>query len=181
MPWNRFWLRTGKMKQQIPVDSPPLRVLDAGGGNRQPGPGAQTTRLSSLISPGRCSTMRAPTQRLATVTDRIDTHAIDIHGLDKVFDSDQFDIVLCHNVIQFVDEIRPLLETLIRVLKPGGFLSLITMTSIRTSTRPAHSSTRPRSTIRFWTVDIHEYRTKSALAGGAGTRNRNLLRHTLPV
>jgi S-adenosylmethionine-dependent methyltransferase len=46
--------------------------------------------------------------------------------LDKLFDAGSFDIVLCHNVIQYVDEAQPLLELLARMIKPGGFLSLIT-------------------------------------------------------
>lgn len=134
MPWNRFGyeLVEHHLKQQIPVDSPPLRVLDAGGGN-----GVDSLALARMnhqvelvdLSRQMLDDARA-NAALAGVTDRIDTHAIDIHGLDKVFDSDQFDIVLCHNVIQFVDEIRPLLETLIRVLKPGGFLSLITINQL---------------------------------------------------
>ena len=63
---------------------------------------------------------------LAGVTDRLNTHAMDILGIAEKFNADEFDIVLCHNVIQFIDEVNPLLEILQKVLKPGGFMSLIT-------------------------------------------------------
>ena len=130
MPWNRFGyeLVEHNLKQHIPVDSPPLQVLDAGGGN-----GLDSLALARMnhcveiadISQQMLDDARA-NAALAGVTDRVNTHAVDLHGLDKVFDEARFDVVLCHNVIQFVDDIQPLLQSLIRVLKPGGFLSMIT-------------------------------------------------------
>ena len=130
MPWNRFGyeLIEHNLKKHIPVNSPPLRVLDAGGGN-----GLDSLALARMnhqidivdISQQMLNDARA-NAALAGVTARLDTHAIDILSIDKVFATNEFDIVLCHNVIQFIDEVQPLLEMLLQVLKPGGFISLIT-------------------------------------------------------
>jgi len=129
-PWNRFGyeLIEHNLKKHIPVDSPPLRVLDAGGGN-----GMDSLALARMnhqvdivdISQQMLNDARA-NAALAGVTDRVETHAMDIHSIDRKFAENEFDIVLCHNVIQFIDEVNPLLESIFRVLKPGGFLSLIT-------------------------------------------------------
>jgi len=130
MPWNRFGyeLVEHNLKKHIPVNSPPLRILDAGGGN-----GFDSLALARMnhqidivdISQQMLNDARA-NAALAGVTDRLDTHAMDIFSIDKVFSANEFDIVLCHNVIQFVDEVKPLLEMLLQMIKPGGFISLIT-------------------------------------------------------
>lgn len=128
-PWNRFGyqLVEHNLKKHISVDSPPLRVLDAGGGN-----GLDSLCLARMnhhvdlvdISQQMLNDARAKAA-LAGVTNRVATHAIDVFDIGDEFAGNEFDIVLCHNVIQFVDEVKPLLEIFARVLKPGGFLSLI--------------------------------------------------------
>jgi len=128
-PWNRFGyqLVEHNLKKHIPMDSPPLRVLDAGGGN-----GLDSLCLARMnhhidlvdISQQMLNDARA-NAALAGVTNRVATHAIDVFDIGDEFAGNEFDIVLCHNVIQFVDEVKPLLEIFSRVLKPGGFLSLI--------------------------------------------------------
>ena len=129
LPWNKFGyeLVEHNLKKHIPVDSPPLHVLDAGGGN-----GFDSLALARMnhkieiadISQQMLNDARA-NAALAGVTDRLQTHTADIHSLEKVFDDNQFDIVLCHNVIQYLDDIESILESFGRLLKPGGFLSLI--------------------------------------------------------
>ncbi|MDH3635857.1 MAG: HisA/HisF-related TIM barrel protein [Gammaproteobacteria bacterium] len=130
MPWNRFGyeLIEHNLKKHIPVDSRPLRILDAGGGN-----GFDSLALARMnhqidivdISRQMLDDARA-NAALAGVTDRLNTHAMDILTIGNKFPENEFDIVLCHNVIQFIDEVQPLLEVLRQVLKPGGFMSLIT-------------------------------------------------------
>jgi len=128
-PWNRFGyeLVEHNLKKHIPIDSPPLRILDAGGGNGLHSlPLARMNHHIDLVDVSLPMLNDASANSaLAGVTDRFDTHAIDIFSIGGKFSANEFDIVLCHNVIQFVDEVKPLLETLCNVLKPGGFLSLI--------------------------------------------------------
>lgn len=47
----------------------------------------------------------------------------DVEALTE-FADDTFDIVICHNVLEYADDKSAIVRELARVLKPGGFLSL---------------------------------------------------------
>lgn len=47
-----------------------------------------------------------------------------IEYLETVSDN-AFDVVICHNVLEYVDDIEAVLKQFARILKPGGFLSII--------------------------------------------------------
>lgn len=177
-PWNRlgYELIEHHLKNHIPVDSPPLRALDAGGGNGLDS--LALARMSHQVEIADISQQMLDDARanaaLAGVTDRVTTHAVDLHGLDRIFDAGQFDIVLCHNVIQFVDNTRPLLEKLARVLKPGGFLSLVTTNQYSLPYQAAFAdqdldrayelldqSSQHNS---IFDIDVHEYRLEEITA-----------------
>ena len=129
--WAKFSyeLVENNLKKHIPVESPPLRILDAGGGN-----GVDSLALArmnhqvDLVDTSQQMLDDANvTAALSGVSGRIQTHALDILSLSKQFPEPEFDIVLCHNVIQFVDDLDPVLDQLLKLLRPGGFLSLITV------------------------------------------------------
>jgi phosphoribosylformimino-5-aminoimidazole carboxamide ribotide isomerase len=129
--WSKFSyeLVENNLKKHIPVESPPLRILDAGGGN-----GVDSLALArmnhqvDLVDTSQQMLDDANvTAALSGVSGRIKTHAVDILSLSKQFPKPEFDIVLCHNVIQFVDDLEPVLDLLLKMLRPGGFLSLITV------------------------------------------------------
>ena len=42
-----------------------------------------------------------------------------------VFDDGCFDLVLCHNVLEYTNEKEPIIAEIMRVLKPGGLFSLV--------------------------------------------------------
>ena len=48
----------------------------------------------------------------------------DIESLSN-FDDDTFDIVFCHNVLEYIDDKKQILSELQRVLKPNGMLSIV--------------------------------------------------------
>jgi len=127
--WARFSyeLVENNLKKHIPVDAPPLQILDAGGGN-----GLDSLALARMnhqvdivdISQQMLNDANV-NAALAGVSGRITTHAVDILKINKEFDEKYFDLVLCHNVIQYVDELKPVIDTLNKVLKPGGIMSLM--------------------------------------------------------
>jgi phosphoribosylformimino-5-aminoimidazole carboxamide ribotide isomerase len=127
--WAKFSyeLVENNLKKHIPVDSPPMRILDAGGGN-----GLDSLALARMnhhldivdVSQLMLDDANA-NAALAGVSGRVTTHAMDIMSIGNKFSEDEFDMILCHNVAQFVDDIEPLCEVLFRVLKPDGVLSLI--------------------------------------------------------
>ena len=127
--WARFSyeLVENNLKKHIPVDSPPLRILDAGGGN-----GLDSLALARMnhqidivdVSQQMLNDANV-NAALAGVSGRISTKAVDILNIGKVFDEAEFDMVLCHNVIQYIDDLEPLFDVMGKVLKSGGVLSLI--------------------------------------------------------
>ncbi|MCR5225895.1 MAG: class I SAM-dependent methyltransferase [Eubacterium sp.] len=48
----------------------------------------------------------------------------DIDSL-KEFDDNSFDIIICHNVLEYIDDKENVIRELGRVLKPDGFISLV--------------------------------------------------------
>ena len=48
----------------------------------------------------------------------------DINAL-KEMESDYYDVVLCHNVLEYIDDKGAVIKELARVLKPGGEMSII--------------------------------------------------------
>lgn len=49
------------------------------------------------------------------------------NGIDYLqsLEDNTFDVVICHNVLEYVDDMNAVLTQLIRVLKPGGILSIV--------------------------------------------------------
>lgn len=43
----------------------------------------------------------------------------------KEINNDTFDIIFCHNVLEYIEEKEPIIAELFRVLKPGGKLSIV--------------------------------------------------------
>ncbi|MCR4731317.1 MAG: methyltransferase domain-containing protein [Saccharofermentans sp.] len=48
-------------------------------------------------------------------------------GIDYIrdMDADSFDLVICHNVLEYADDKEGILKQLVRVTKPGGILSVV--------------------------------------------------------
>ena len=117
-----------------------MKILDAGGGNGLDSLAlARMNHRIDLIDSSRPMLEDARTNAaLAGVNDRLSTHAMDILEVGDGFGENSFDMVLCHNVIQFVDNVKPLLQTLHKVLKPGGLLSLISTNQYSLPYQPAY-------------------------------------------
>lgn len=126
-PWNRlkYALTQSNLARHLPPG--PLAVLDAGGGN-----GADSLPLAlaghSVTLVDYSAEMLGVAVRRADelgLARRVATHIADLTRLHELFPRPQFDVVLCHNVVQYVDNAPPLLAALSATLKPGGLLSLI--------------------------------------------------------
>jgi SAM-dependent methyltransferase len=103
----------------------PLDVLDIGGGT-----GGFAVRVGAL---GHRVTVVDPSpDALAALDRRAREHDVAVTGrqgdlstLLDVVDHDSADVVLCHGVLEVVDDPAAALATLARVLRPGGVLSLL--------------------------------------------------------
>jgi S-adenosylmethionine-dependent methyltransferase len=130
-PWGKlkYKLIQANLAKHVGQHGRSLRVLDAGGGN-----GFDTFFLAEQghvvdlvdYSP---EMLEQAAQRVADggLEQQIHIYEADLIALPSLFRGVQFDVVLCHHVVQYVEDARTLLESLVSLLKPGGILSLVTI------------------------------------------------------
>lgn len=116
-----------------------LHILDAGGGNgREAIPlaklGHQMTLLDSSPMMLNDAGVYADEHQVAN---RITYRLGDIEEMESFFESEQFDVILCHNVLHFSDRPDRQLNAMFRTLKPGGFVSILGINRFSTPYRKA--------------------------------------------
>lgn len=123
----RYELSAQNLFNHLPPDKM-LRTLDAGGGN-----GIDSVRLAKLGYPvDLVDTSRSMLHDLQSTAEQlglanvINAHSFDIREIKKRFSADSFDLLLCHNVIQYSDDWDELLHSIVTPLESGGILSLMT-------------------------------------------------------
>lgn len=123
----RYELSAQNLFNHLPANKL-LRTLDAGGGN-----GIDSLRLAKMNYPvdlvdtstSMLHDLHASAE-LQGMANAVATHSFDIREIRKKFDADSFDLLLCHNVIQYSDDWEDLLLSMIAPLTAGGIFSLIT-------------------------------------------------------
>lgn len=171
-------------------DRSPLDVVDIGGGT-----GVSAVRVAALghrvvvvdPSPDALAALGRRAQE-AGCSDRITGHQGDATSLLDVVEEGSADVVLCHGVLEYVEDPASALAVVARVLRPGGTLSLLaaqrhaaviaramaghfaqardlleqTPPGVRTADRPERSDRPPAS----------GREGRSARSGGRGTGHR---------
>jgi len=127
-PWNRLrYLLVEAHLQRLIGAGAAWRVLDVGAGDgRDALPLAQHGHTVLLLD--RDAAMLAEAERRAaalTVGDRIHTRQVDVSADDLPLDPGGYDLVLCHNLLQYLPDPLPLLQALGQALRPGGWISLL--------------------------------------------------------
>ncbi len=129
MPWGRLRRTMTHANLRRHIDVAPLHILDAGGGN-----GLDSIPLASaghhVTIVDYSTAMLAEAQRnaaAAQANERVVTRHADLQGLPELFPKPCFDLVLCHNVLQYVDDVPALLELVATPLRPGGLLSIMSV------------------------------------------------------
>lgn len=104
-----------------------LQVLDAGGGNGQASlPIAESGAIVDVVDSSMAMLHDLETTAEASgMQERIRAHMQDIRSIPELFDADTFDLLICHNVIQYHPAWDDLLEAMSAPLKTGGVLSLV--------------------------------------------------------
>ncbi len=126
-PWGRLRYSIVEANLARHLGDRPLRVLDVAGGN-----GRDAVRLAARghhvtvldVAPISLDGAR----KLAAdhgVADRIDVRAGDAHDVAKIFAGQEFDLLLCHNLLQYVPDRAVVIQAVMRCLKPGGMLSVL--------------------------------------------------------
>ena len=133
-PWNRlkYELALENLLEQLPAASgEPLRVLDAGGGT-----GALGLRLAER---GHALTLLDPSAAMLAIARAKAAHAgvagrcrflqATVEALPGAPEGERFDVILCHNVLEYVADAAAVVRGLRATLRPGGLLSLVAMNS----------------------------------------------------
>jgi len=127
--WGRLYYTVLRANLQRHLGERPLHILDAGGGN---GPdalyfAARGHRVALLdFSTGMLADARRAAEARG-LTARLTFHHADCLAIPDLFPDQTFDVVLCHNVLQYVDDADVLLRALCAPLKPRGVLSVMGM------------------------------------------------------
>ncbi len=123
----RYALSAQNLSNHLPEDKV-LRTLDAGGGNGIDSlalaqSGYQVDLVDTSLS--MLHDLQAGADQ-SGVAHQLKTHSFDIREIRKRFSADTFDLLLCHNVIQYSDDWEDLLTSMIAPLASGGLFSLMT-------------------------------------------------------
>ena len=124
----RLDLAFANLQEFLPQDTRSLRALDLGCGT-----GALAVRLARLGIHVSLLDSSLPmldfskrTAREAGVTERIALRQGDAAQLANLFYTGSFDLILCHNILEYVDDPGALLRGAVRTLRnPSGMLSVL--------------------------------------------------------
>lgn len=127
-PWNQLRYRLVEANlQQCIGDGATWCVLDVGGGDaRDALPLAQRGHTVNLLD--RDAAMLAEAKRCAAeldVGDHIHTQQVDVSTEELPLDPGGYDLVLCHNLLQYLPDPAALLRRVAQALRPGGWFSLL--------------------------------------------------------
>jgi S-adenosylmethionine-dependent methyltransferase len=121
----RYSLALANLLQHL--DAGPLRVLDIGGGDGGDAIplaklGHHVTIIDSAPDP---LTVASEWAAEAGVSELLDIVESDVFAVADVLAGGRFDVVLCHDVVQHVEDVSGLLKVALAASKPGGLLSII--------------------------------------------------------
>ncbi len=126
-PWSRLKYKMTQANLSRHLPETPGRALDAGGGN-----GLEAIALArlgyrvDLVDSSPAMLSDAVEQATAAgVNDLIAVHQADVQAIPLLFATACFDVVLCHNVIQYVADVPAFLSKVVSVMQPGGVVSVL--------------------------------------------------------
>jgi S-adenosylmethionine-dependent methyltransferase len=128
-PWQKLKYKLVQSHLAKHLGHGQQHILDAGGGN-----GLDSIPLTAqghrVEIVDYSKEMLADAERRAAaagVPERVGLHFGNVREVSRLFPEAQFDLVLCHNVIQYVDDLPGLLHDLVAALKPGGLISIVSI------------------------------------------------------
>jgi S-adenosylmethionine-dependent methyltransferase len=120
-PWGRVRYAVVAEVLRRTVTGTGLRVLDVGGGDGQDGvPLAAAGHSVTVLDRSPDLLGRAAEHGFATRVADLDDEPADLQGA--------FDVVLCHNVLHYLDDVAGAVDRLTAFLAPGGVVSLMAPT-----------------------------------------------------
>jgi S-adenosylmethionine-dependent methyltransferase len=126
-PWGKLLYNISRYNIQRHIEGHSLRILDVGGGNgfnaiyfaKQ---GHSVTLFD--YSPAMLTEAMEAAKR-EDVLEKITFCQVDAGAIKDFFQGENFDLILCHLMIEFVLEPRKVLGYLCDLITPGGLLSIL--------------------------------------------------------
>lgn len=139
LPWAKLKYKLVQANLAKHIGQGQWHVLDAGGGSGLDSiPLAEGGHWVDLVDYSREMLAEATHQAvLARAQERVAVHYGDVRDIVHLFPQSHFDLVLCHNVLQYVEDISALLRDLVTLLKTGGLISVM---SINRYSIPYHAA-----------------------------------------
>jgi len=126
-PWHKLKYRLTEFNLAKHLPKQNLHILDAGGGTGVDSLAfAQQGHQVDIVDYSKEMLAEAKKQCDAVgIQAQVRLHHADVSEIPRLFPNEIFDVVLCHNVLPYVDDVTSLLRNLLKPLKKGGLLSLI--------------------------------------------------------
>lgn len=127
MPWQQVRLKVEISNLLRHVGQPGLKILDAGGGNGYASiPFAQNG--CQVVVADYSKAMITDGEKLMTelgLDKRVTFVEVRLEELSNAIRTQDFDVVMCHNVLQYVESIPIVLRSILKPLKSHGIVSII--------------------------------------------------------
>lgn len=132
---------------------PPQRVVDVGGGaGNQSVPLAQIGHDVTILDPSAAMLERAGKRLKAedrTTAARVQLVRATGEDAPAALGGAAFDAVLCHGVLMYLDDPEPLIDSLCRLVAPGGVISIVAKNVEVMALRHAHEGDWPAAIAAF--------------------------------
>ena len=126
-PWGRLLHSVALANVQRHLGGQPLRVLDAGGGNGVEAIplAAQGHTVTLLDLTGEMLAEARRNAEASGVAERMAFYQADLVAIPDLFPDAQFDLILCHNVLQYAGDLGATTGAVCHPLRPGGLISVM--------------------------------------------------------
>ena len=116
-PWGKIFYDLVFTQLDIP-QTPRLKILDFGSG---------LGVTANHYAVWHDVTAVEPNEEMIENSHRDNKYNQITGGIEKIkqFENNSFDIILCHNVLEYIEDKEPIVAELLRVLKTGGILSVV--------------------------------------------------------
>lgn len=138
-PWSKLKYKLSQANLAKHLGQNEMRILDAGGGNGLDAiPFAKQGHKIDLVdySPEMLTDIQDRILQ-ENLSAQITTHLADVTNILDLFPDTKFDLILCHNVLQYIDDVPLLFRNLANLLRPNGVISIV---SINRYSTPYHTA-----------------------------------------
>ena len=148
-PWGRlFYILSNKYLQPY-IPNIPSKILDLGGGNGRSSI-VYAEADHDIVIVDLAENLLNDAKRSADdagIIDKVEVYNCDIRKISTLFSKPEFDVILCHNVLQYVDDIEDIIPGIVNCLNVNGIISLISMNQYSEVYREIFHELNPKAAI----------------------------------